>query len=231
MTASFMIPILPCASLTETLTFYRALGFEVTHQQTRPNVYAATRRGDVQLHFMGIAKLEPSKAYSACLVVVPELDALYTTFRDGLRAAYGKLPLKGWPRMSRLRVGASRFTVVDVAGNSLIFVKQNAPDDYDESASAPHADSPLGKALRQARRFRDFKNDDRAAAKLLDVALRKDTAGPAIDRARALAARLEIALALEDGARATSARAELEALSLTNEERSTIHATLRHLDD
>jgi catechol 2,3-dioxygenase-like lactoylglutathione lyase family enzyme len=31
---SMTIPVLPCAALPETLAFYRALGFEVTHQQT-----------------------------------------------------------------------------------------------------------------------------------------------------------------------------------------------------
>lgn len=220
MSNALTIPILPCISLGETLAFYRALGFEVTHQQTRPNVYAATRRGSVNLHFMGIAKLEPSKAYSACLVVVPELDQLYATFLSGLKTAYGKLPLKGWPRISRLRPGASRFTLVDVAGNSVIFVKQDAPDDYDESAAAPTTDTPLGKALKQARRFRDFKNDDVAAAKLLDVALRKDSTSSPVERARALAARIELALALGDEARASSARAELQALTLTDAERS-----------
>jgi hypothetical protein len=213
------IPILPCISLNDTLTFYRALGFDVTYQQTRPYVYAATRRGGVNLHFVGIAKLEPSKAYSACLVVVPELEPLYAAFREGLKSSYGKLPLKGWPRISRLRPGASRFTLVDVAGNSVVFVKRDAPDDYEESSAEPTSDTPLGKALNQARRFRDFKNDDVAAAKLLDVALRKDSAGSAIERARALAARIELALALGDEARASSAHAELQALTLTDADR------------
>jgi hypothetical protein len=213
------IPILPCISLSDTLTFYRALGFDVTHQQTRPNVYAATRRGDVNIHFMGIAKLDPSKAYSACLVIVPELEQLYATFREGLKDAYGKLPLKGWPRISRLRPGASRFTLVDVAGNSVIFVKRGAPDDYDESTAEPTSETPHGKALKQARRFRDFKNDDIAAAKLLDVALRQDSAGSAVERARALAARVELARALGDEPRAIAARAELQAITLTDAER------------
>jgi hypothetical protein len=230
MSNALMIPILPCISLDDTLAFYGALGFEVTHQQTRPNVYAATRRGTVHLHFMGIAKLEPEKAYSACLVVLPEIEQLYTTFRDGLKSAYGKVPIKGWPRISRFRPGASRFTLVDVAGNSVIFVKQSAPDYHDESAAEPTSDTPLGKALNQARRFRDFKNDDVAAAKLLDVVLRKDNAGTAIERARALTARVELALALGDETRASSARAELKALSLTAAERERYREELAAAD-
>jgi hypothetical protein len=38
------IPILPCRSIDENLDFYRALGFEVTFQQTRPNPYAVVAR-------------------------------------------------------------------------------------------------------------------------------------------------------------------------------------------
>jgi hypothetical protein len=45
------IPLLPCKSLEETLTFYRALSFEVTHEQTTPYLYGAVRRGEVDLHF------------------------------------------------------------------------------------------------------------------------------------------------------------------------------------
>lgn len=219
MSTATTIPILPCISVDDTLTFYRALGFEVTYQQTRPYVYAATRRGDVNLHFVGIAKLTPEQNYSSCLVIVPELDQLYASFRDSWKRAYGKLPLKGWPRISRLRPGASRFTLVDVAGNSLIFIRQDAPDDYDEDRNAQTSDSLLGKALKQARRFRDFKNDDVAAAKVLDVALRKDNVGSDIDRARVLAARIELALALGDEARASTARTELQSLALSDTDR------------
>ena len=33
------IPILPCRSINEMLEFYRALGFEVIYQQSKPNTY------------------------------------------------------------------------------------------------------------------------------------------------------------------------------------------------
>lgn len=214
------IPILPCVSLPDTLAFYRPLGFEVTHSQTRPNVYLALRRDDLQLHFMGLRKLVPAQAYSACLVCVSKLEPLYESIVSGLRSQYGKLPVKGIPRVSRLRPGASRFTLVDVAGNSLIFVRRDAPDDYDESLSEPMSETLLGRAHASARRLRDFRNDDRAAAKLLDAALAKANPGEAaIDRARALAARAELALVLGESTRAVSLRAELCALELTDAER------------
>ena len=89
MSAVITIPVLPCISLPETVAFYGILGFEVTHQQTTPNVYAAMRRGEVNLHFMGIKGLDPAKAYSTCLVIVPEVEGLHQTFADDLRQAVG----------------------------------------------------------------------------------------------------------------------------------------------
>jgi hypothetical protein len=217
--SAMTIPVLPCISLPDTLAFYRTLGFEVTHEQTRPNVYAATRRGDVHLHFVGLSKLRPEDSYSTCLVIVPELDALYAELAEGLRRAYGKLPVKGFPRISRFRPGASRFTVVDVAGNSIVFIRRDTPDDYDDSVYEPTSPTALGKALHTARRLRDFRNDDDAAAKVLDLALGKPDRGAAIDRARVLAARIEIAAAQGDEERARTLRAELESLPLTTAER------------
>lgn len=82
-----MIPVLPCVSLAETLAFYRQLGFEVTHEQTSPNVYAATRRGDIHLHFVGRSKLDSGPSYGTCLALVPEVESLYHAFADGLRRA------------------------------------------------------------------------------------------------------------------------------------------------
>ncbi len=224
------IPVLPCISMPETLRFYQALGFEVTHRQTSPNVYAATQRGDVNLHFMGMKNLDPASAYSTCLVIVPEVETLHRTFAEGLRQIYGKLPTSGVPRISRMKTGQSRFTVVDIAGNSLIFIRRDAPDDHDEGERDPRSESRIERALRSAARLRDFKNDDASAAKVLDVALARDQDAPAGERARALVARLEIAVALEDRARADALRLEIHALPLSEEERAAVQALLAAID-
>ncbi|KYG04156.1 hypothetical protein BE21_00230 [Sorangium cellulosum] len=231
MSEATTIPVLPCVSMPETLAFYGALGFEVTHQQTTPNVYAATRRGDVHLHFMGLKRLDPRESYSTCLVLVPEVERLHETFSEGLRRAYGKVPVAGFPRISRMKKGQSRFTVVDVAGNSVIFIRRDAPDDDDEGAARSRSNSRLGRALRAAARLRDFKNDDAAAAKVLDVALaRKEDADAPLERARALAARLELAVALGEEARARALRAELDEAPLSEEERAPIRPLLDAVD-
>jgi hypothetical protein len=229
MTHAMAIPVLPCVSLDETLGFYRLLGFQETYRQATPNPYAVVERAGAQLHFAGVKGLKPAEAYTTCLMIVPEVERLHQVFAEALRSVFGKLPVSGLPRISRMRSGQSRFTVVDPAGNSVIFIRRNAPDDYDESQK-PQSSSRLGKALRAAARLRDFKGDDLAAAKVLDVALaRKEPALP-IERARALAARAELAIALGDETRARDAREELQRIALSDEEREQFHGELEAAD-
>jgi hypothetical protein len=64
-----------------------------------------------------------------------------------------------------------------------------------------------------------MKEDDKAAAKVLDVALARYPAAPALDRARALAARAELALAMGEADRVQTLRAELQQIPLTEEDR------------
>src|SRR5262245_47352294 len=169
------VPALPCVSLSETFDFYRLLGFEVIYQQASPNPYGVVRRGGYELHFFGLKGLKPEEAYSTCLVIVPEVERLHQTFADGLRQGYGKLPVAGFPRITRMRKGQGRFTVVDPSGNSVIFIKRDGPSAEAEEAPQRADRSRLARAMDTAARLRDSKGDDAGAAKVLDVALaRKD---------------------------------------------------------
>lgn len=211
---SLAIPVLPCLPLEQTLPFYQALGFEVMQQQKAPNVYAALKRGEAHLHVFGMKGLDPAKSFSMCLIIVPEVEALHERFTEALRSFLGRVPLKGIPRITRMKRGQTRFTVVDPAGNYLLFIRRDEPNPHEE----PVPTSPLQKALHSARLFRDYKNDDALAAKVLDAALAKNQKAPAVDRARALAARAELALALGQAEEATRLRQELDALQLSAEE-------------
>ncbi|MCP3144910.1 VOC family protein [Pyxidicoccus xibeiensis] len=226
------IPLLPCVSLGETLDFYRHLGFEVTHRQTAPNPYAALHQSGCDLHFFGLKGLEPARAYSTCLVVVDEVEELHQTFAGALRQTYNKVPITGIPRISRMRKGQTRFTLTDPNGNSIIFVRRGEPQPaYVEPDSVQGPRSRLAKALDAAARLRDFKTDDAAAAKVLDVALARNEPATPLERARALAARMELALALGDPERAQALRAELQGLSLTGAERKQLQPELRAADE
>jgi hypothetical protein len=62
------------------------------------------------------------------------------------------------------------------------------------------------------------------------VALAKNGPAPPVERARALAARLELALVLGEQTRARTLRAELQEVSLTEEERARIRRELDAVD-
>lgn len=222
------IPLLPCIGLEPTVGFYGLLGFEVTHQQRSPNLYVATRRGGAQLHFFGLKGLDPLKAFSCCIVLVDEVEALHATFAEALRKEYGRVPLRGVPRMTRMRKGQTRFTVVDPSGNSVMFIRRDEPAGYgdEEAGQGAGTASPLARALKTARRLRDFKNDDAAAAKVLDVALGKAGDAMAVERARALAARAELAVALGEADRARELVRDLEGLPLSPTEREALRTEL-----
>jgi hypothetical protein len=113
-----------------------------------------------------------------------------------------------------MRPGQTRFTLTDVAGNAVIFIKHGDEDEAAAQAYKEECLPPLQKALHLAARLRDFKNDDAAAATVLDLALARHPEAPAPDRGRALAARIELALALEDAAGAAGFAAQLQALGL-----------------
>jgi hypothetical protein len=223
-----MIPVFPCISVDETLDFYQVLGFEVTHKQSSPYVYLAVRRGGVELNFFDDKDLDPKKASSTCLVIVAEVEPYHRAFADAMRGKYGRIPIAGIPRITRFRKGQSRFTVVDPSGNSIIFIRRDEPEiEYGGSKKL----SGLARAIENAAILRDRKEDDKAAAKVLDVALARYAAAPAIDRARALAARAELARATGETERAQTLRAEIQQIPLTEEDRRLFRHELEAADE
>lgn len=186
------IPVLPCRALDDVLPFYAALGFEVTARQERPNPYAATCWRATELHFHGLAQHEPARG-GICLVLVPEVEALHEQFCKLLRGHLGKLPTKDLPRITRMKPGQTRFTIVDPAGNTVIYIRRDEKDPHEETRRTAASLSPLGKAMRAAEVLRDFKTDDAAAAKVLRTALAKAKAAAPdeLARARAMLAELE----------------------------------------
>ncbi len=218
-TPTTTIPCLPCVSLDESLDFWRAVGYEVTYTQKAPNPYAVIRVDDYELHLFGLKQLNPEDNFTTCIVLVGEVEQLHATFAARLKAALGRVPGRDFPRISRMRPGQTRFTLTDVAGNSVIYIKRG---EEDEAAAEEYKRAdlpPLQRALAVAARLRDFKNDDAAAAKALDSALARHQEPP-LDYARVLLARIELAEALDDPQRAGELRARLDALPLSAEERA-----------
>ncbi len=72
--------------------------------------------------FFVLKALEPANSYSMCYVHVPDVDAVYREFCNQLKKTYGKIPSKGFPKITRVNDLAEdrRFNLVDPAGNRLL---------------------------------------------------------------------------------------------------------------
>jgi len=109
------IPTLPCRSVSDTVAFYKRLGFEGgAHEQN--SEYAILRRGAVEIHFFTHKELVPAESSSGCYVRVLDVQSIYRAF------ATSQLPRTGIPRMDSLEDkpwGLREFAVVDLDGNLL----------------------------------------------------------------------------------------------------------------
>jgi catechol 2,3-dioxygenase-like lactoylglutathione lyase family enzyme len=221
------VPLLPCSAVEETLEFYQALGFEVTYRQTRPYLYLAVSWSGFEVHFSKPPQgHDPSREDGGgCLVMVDVVAPYHAAFSQAMRSAYGKVLAKGLPRITRFRPGQSRFTLVDPSGNSLIFIQRDEPAELEYGGSKKlHG---LAKALDNARIFREFKNDDRAAFRTVNSALRRHgPQAPAIDRALALATLVELATALGERDNIDAWMRELATIQLTDAERQRVEREL-----
>lgn len=127
-------------------------------------------------------------------------------------SSYGKVLAKGAPRITRFRPSQSRFTVVDPSGNNIIFIQRDEPEDLEYGGSKSL--KGLARAVDNARILREFKNDDRTAARVLDVGLRRFPGADAVDLVKALTARAEIAIALGEIEIARKIREAVDAVTL-----------------
>ncbi|GHE63217.1 hypothetical protein GCM10018785_35160 [Streptomyces longispororuber] len=164
------IPLLPAHSLQPVVDFYTALGFETTYFQKSPYAYVVVERGPVELQFFGMRQYDPAASYSGCYVLTDDVDGLYEAFRAGLKAAYGKVPRRGLPRIGPVKdmsYGVRQFLMTDPAGNS-IRVGQAISEDQ---SMRPVPKETFARALHLADLFVDSKEDLAGAAKVIDRAL------------------------------------------------------------
>ena len=218
-------PCLPCSDVDQAITFYEALGFIRTYRQAAPNPYAVVAREDLQIHLFGMPDFNPAESYGSVIVAVPDVDALYQAFAAGLRAAYGKLPTVGFPRILRPRKKfgtVSGFSVVDVGGNWLRISKLGDKEE-DEAAKKT---SGLAKQLDVAARLGDAHGDEAKALKTLENGLKRFPDAPTLDYARAMLYRAELAVRLGDPALARSSLSAVLALEMAEDERATIASEL-----
>ncbi|MER5968879.1 VOC family protein [Streptomyces sp. NPDC002055] len=225
------IPILPCQSLQPVLTFYSALGFEVTFQQKSPNPYAVVQRGDIELQFFGLKQYDPAASVSTCYVLTDDVDGLYQAFRAGLKEAYGRIPTRGLPRVGPVKdmsYGVRQFLITDPAGNCLRIGQPTREDQHHR----PAPQETFARALHHASLLADSKGDPAAAAKVIDRVLRLEDERPTpLQLLHLLVLRADVAGRLGDEETAATACADAAAVRLTAEERSSARAELARLAD
>ncbi|UHA73560.1 hypothetical protein [Paenibacillus sp. 481] len=186
-----VVPMLPSDNVDESVAFYRALGFEIVRDEAFPYRFAEVRDGDLWLMTSNYAQFGGKKAFGALIVNVMELGEFHDRFAVNLRNNLGTVPLRGFPRLTRRSRDGSQFRVFDPCGNMLVYMdKHYAPPLYLE------AQDRTEEILNQVWFLRDIYANDRAAAKTLDRALEETKDESGIGRARLLAARAEIAVAM-----------------------------------
>lgn len=154
--------------------FYQALGFEVTHLQTRPNPYASLRYGGIDLQFFGLKSVDPAASMSTCHVMTDRVDELYAAFRDGLKQALGKIPTRGIPRIGQVKdtsYGVRQFLMTDPGGNC---IRIGAPTG-ESLHHGPVPKEPFARALHNAWLLGVSQGEPAQGARILDHALQRES--------------------------------------------------------
>lgn len=213
-------PCLPCLDLDEAIRFYEVLGFRRTYRQLKPNPYAVMALEEIHIHLFGMEGFNPADSYSTVIIVVPDPDALYQAFAAGLRAAYGKLPTVGIPRILRPRkkYGTVRgFSVVDPGGNWLRISKLG-----DKEPESDEKTTGLAGIVDVAARLGDARGDEAKALKTLETGLKRFADAPPLEMARALLYRAELAVRVQDPVLAQASLAAVQTLPLDDEEQASL---------
>lgn len=225
------IPILPCQALQPVLGFYTALGFEVTFQQKSPNPFAVVQRGAIEFQFFAMKTYEPTQSFSTCYVLTDEVDTLHGEFRAGLKAAYGRVPTRGLPRIGPLRdmsYGVRQFLMSDPGGNCIRVGKKTSED----QRHRPAPQETFARALHNATLFADSRDDPRGAAKIIDRVLRLEDERPTpAQLLRLLVLRADVAGRLGDDEQAARLLEEVAAVRLTQDERESVRDDLARIQE
>ncbi|POH67778.1 MULTISPECIES: hypothetical protein [Cryobacterium] len=190
MTGERTYPVLPCSDLDDALDFYTALGFTVTFEQHRPYASAVVELDDIAIHLFAMDGFDPATSYGSAIITVAEPGDRHEAFKAGLRERFGKVPIKGIPRLlpPRRKAGtATGFSVVDVGGNWLRFYRHGSSED-----DPAERRSGLLRVIDVAARQGDSRGDEVQAIAVLDAGLGRHPDAPPIEVFEALLYRAEL---------------------------------------
>ncbi|GAK08804.1 hypothetical protein [Geomicrobium sp. JCM 19038] len=202
----------------EHLEFYTALGFDIVYYQKAPYRYASVKMGGLtEIGFYGARNDREGINRGGCYVDVPDVREVYEQLRANLKAYYGRIPVKGTPRISRLNKTAEdwRVNITDLNENTII-IGESLGDSTTlmqrEEARVKALQSKFEKLYASAYRFAYSKEDYFAARNTLEVAFNKyvnDGSDEYVVKARVLQAEVFDALNQRDRA--------IEAITLAKE--------------
>ncbi len=117
------IPIFDCIyDMDKHLEFYTALGFEIIYYQKSPYKFSSVKNEFTEISFFGDKTHDINGKTGGCYIVVNEVQEIFNSLKANLKKYYGKIPLKGIPRISRLNKTSEdlRFNITDPSGNTLM---------------------------------------------------------------------------------------------------------------
>jgi len=199
----------------------------------RTELIQSVERGAVEIQLYGMKDYDPAASHSSCYVLTDDVDGLHIAFRSGLKAAYGRIPARGLPRIGPLKdmsYGVRQFLTTDPTGNTLRVGRMISGDSAEEPASAPK--ETFARALHMADLFADSKQDYPGAARIIDRVLNLEGEQPTpVQRVQLLVLRGDIAQRVGDEEAARAWLEEAGSVRLGADERETAHDALARLSD
>ena len=222
-----MYPILPCRELDEAIAFYEALGFARTYRQLRPNPYAVVARGDMQVHLFGMPDFDPEQSYGSVMRGRARPGRPLPLVRG--RVAARPTASCRWPASpassargsgSARSTGSASWTWAGTGCGSPRRARRRRRRTGPRRGWRRSSKSPRGSGTRTA--------TTPQALKTLESGLSRYPEAPALDRARALLFRAELAVRVGNRPLAQSSLAEAQGLPLAGDERAAIAGELAH---
>ena len=144
-------------------------------------------------------RLPAEDSYGTCLVISPDPKQLFDAFAAGLRSRYGRLPLAGFPRITRPRRrknadGFTGFSLVDPGGN---WIRVTGGQRDDDTPSGSGAAGPCPGRRRRPRRLARRRGPGGEDPRRRRPAARPTTQ-PTVELLEALAYLLELAIRRRD---------------------------------
>ncbi|MCR8641253.1 hypothetical protein NV379_01165 [Paenibacillus sp. N1-5-1-14] len=235
LTQSRTIPIFYCLyELDDHLEFYTAMGFEINYYQKAPYRFASVRSDFAEISFYTDKHFEIGKKEGGCYISVPNVEEVYEKVKTSLKKYYGKVPIKGLGRISKLNMTVEdrRFNITDPSGNYLIVGTpiKDSQTSYNEETENLKTLSAFEKLYKQAYRFAYSKEDYRAARNLLESALlkhHKQVSNELLFKAKVL--QLDVAVMMEQKDTAKEIIKAIQAIELTAHEESKVGAERERL--